>query len=110
MADNTKLFVQLDAIKNVSPDVMLAGAKVLRDATWENWHEIDPDAQAEDVIFEPTEGGAQVIAQEDTVDMPTMEFDVAAFMRPAIDENLDAISEAVKVEVNKQLRALVGRS
>jgi hypothetical protein len=87
---------------------MEPGAKVLRDAAYQNYQITDPDAPADEFTYYGIPEGAEVSAQEEDFDIAAvMEFDLAPFMRPAIDENETEITNAIKEAIQKQIEELI---
>jgi hypothetical protein len=110
---NAKLLAQFEALKNINLDsAILAGATVLRNASYQNYLDIDPDApETEFTVYNTDKNKAEVKALEE-FDINQLEFGSGfsagrPFMRPAIDDNLDEIIRATGEEAQKTIRGAI---
>ena len=105
---------QLANLANIDAvQAMLPGAHLLRNAAFANYQgNTDEDAFEDEFMYdEYPPDGAQVICKEEFditfIEFGTSKMAAQPFLRPAIDDNLDAIDSVVRDAVQKQLQDLV---
>ena len=91
------------------------GAKVLRDASYNNYLGIDPDAPDDEFTTTLVEDGGEFKAEEENFSLADMEFGTGEpgvvafpFVRPAMDANLTAMDKAIAENIQNQIKASIG--
>ena len=110
----SRLQAQLAALQNIDVvQALLPGAHVLRNAAFANYQsQTDEDAFEDEFTYEE-DGfeGAKVIACEEFnigfIEFGTAKTAAQPFMRPAIDNNMEPITEAVNQNIQEQIKLLL---
>jgi HK97 gp10 family phage protein len=107
---NEKLFAQLTAMANINlSKAALPGAIIIKDASSEN-APVDTGFLRDSHDTAEIEGGAEIQVNADYagfVEFGTSKMAPQPFLRPAIDDNADAVTIAIAADINKQVKELI---